>query len=194
MNAAGLAVIRDKCIAAKLTKKEQGEIERYLEWRDETGVCERVKWCYVARSEFCTKCFRVYQNTPSEWQPPSVLNNQSRGIKKYDPNMGYVYFLVDNEELVYIGQTAKLHQRIAAHQKNPAKPFTDVYYLELIKDKLLSVERWYINQYCPKYNKTSGRRVIPPHEEGYAQQKAESEVLLKRMQEECRKDDATRKT
>lgn len=71
--------------------------------------------------------------------------------------VGFVYFLFNGEELVYIGQTCKeLAQRIKAHMYDNDKVFN--MYGACIVDKfgLDSVEKYFISKYKPKYN-----RLIP---------------------------------
>ena len=67
----------------------------------------------------------------------------------------WVYFLYDNDRLVYIGMTGDLKTRISAHRN---KAFNSVA-VDKFKDKMkaLDHERFSIVDYRPKYN------WIPPH-------------------------------
>jgi len=73
--------------------------------------------------------------------------------KRLDENPGYcLYFLIDGDEVVYIGYTASLLARVKIHRKD--KEFTDVYYLDcLSKEKVLQLEEYYIKTFQPKHNK-----------------------------------------
>ena len=61
-----------------------------------------------------------------------------------------VYFLLDNIEIVYIGQSINLANRISQHML--VKDFNKVLYLPVPQENLLSVERFFIEHLTPKYN------------------------------------------
>lgn len=65
----------------------------------------------------------------------------------------YIYFLIKNEEVVYVGQTSKGLCRIYQHLDN--KDFDKIYLL-WVKDKneLNKLELFYILKYKPFYNKS----------------------------------------
>jgi len=66
-------------------------------------------------------------------------------------NFSAVYFLVDNKEVVYVGQAINLYRRIMEHKD---KIFDDVYYFETDNTELNVVEEYFIIAMNPKYNKT----------------------------------------
>lgn len=76
-----------------------------------------------------------------------------RNLKKMDKNKTYcLYFLYDNDKIVYVGQTHVLSSRIKNHQKE--KVFTDIYYLDnLTREEVINLEDYYIRHLQPKYNK-----------------------------------------
>jgi len=61
-----------------------------------------------------------------------------------------VYFLIKNNEIIYIGQTTNLHARIATHRSN--KNFDYFSFLPVEKDMLDITERAYITKFNPKLN------------------------------------------
>jgi hypothetical protein len=61
-----------------------------------------------------------------------------------------IYFLYDNNELVYIGKSTNIHIRINTHRKN--KQFDSYSILKCCEDDLKIYERILINKYLPKYN------------------------------------------
>ena len=66
-----------------------------------------------------------------------------------------VYFLLYEEELVYIGKTNNLFSRLSAHIAEGKKTFDD-YYIAIFdtdSDNLTHIERIYIEKYLPMYNK-----------------------------------------
>jgi len=67
-----------------------------------------------------------------------------------------IYALIDNDEIVYIGQSSDVMGRLSAH-KTSSKKFTHFAIVERIdtddKDYVNRVEREYIYKLKPKYNK-----------------------------------------
>jgi hypothetical protein len=63
----------------------------------------------------------------------------------------FLYFLIDNEEVVYIGSTSDLSTRIWSHKKD--KKFNEVKYI-MGTDRvfILYEEERYIKMFSPKYN------------------------------------------
>lgn len=68
----------------------------------------------------------------------------------YDRESACVYFLVDHDEVVYIGQT-KTEYRTVAHKRD--KKFTGVYYVPLKDPYHLKFEKKLLSKYITKYNK-----------------------------------------
>ena len=65
----------------------------------------------------------------------------------------YVYFLLNESELVYIGQSCSLLNRIHIHLEDK-KQFTHIFYTETIRVKMDELEQFYIQYYSPKLNLT----------------------------------------
>lgn len=66
-----------------------------------------------------------------------------------------VYFLTYEGELVYIGKTNNLFNRLSAHIAENKKTFDD-YFIAIFdtdSDSLIHIERIYIEKYTPMYNK-----------------------------------------
>ena len=93
------------------------------------------------------------------------------GIEKceFDNNIAFVYFLVNEEKVIYVGKTTNFLGRIVSHQKHEKvtkqwvndrlqnckpklKEFNNVYIKEINKDYLDYYEKLYIKCYTPKYN------------------------------------------
>lgn len=64
----------------------------------------------------------------------------------------FIYFLIDNEEVVYVGQTTNGLARIEVHRRD--KQFDKVYTILCEPENLDHIENSYIMKYQPKYNKT----------------------------------------
>lgn len=62
-----------------------------------------------------------------------------------------VYFLYDNEKLVYIGSSLNLYGRLSQHLKSK-KVFNGVYYIPIRPSKLRRIEWCLIKHYKPIYN------------------------------------------
>jgi predicted GIY-YIG superfamily endonuclease len=87
---------------------------------------------------------------------PSKLKNVE-GIQRLNNCLHFVYFLCNNDEVVYVGQTKYLRTRIFFHKKD--KQFKNIYYIKLpSKAKALSAESYYISKFDPKYNKTNNEK------------------------------------
>jgi excinuclease UvrABC nuclease subunit len=73
----------------------------------------------------------------------------------YIPKQG-LYLLVNEGEIVYIGFSLNLQQRIKSHSSNSSnKTWTDVFMIEMPEDNKESImfyEKQLINEYKPKYN------------------------------------------
>ena len=77
-----------------------------------------------------------------------------RGIEELDEQAGYVYFLVRDDQVVYVGQTTKLRSRIKTHRK--MKGFDQVFYIHVNKADLNAVETKWIRHFDPPLNGTEG--------------------------------------
>jgi len=65
----------------------------------------------------------------------------------------YVYFLLKNDLIVYVGQTICLTARVGEHLKS-IKDFNYISFIEVPKRRLLQVESHYIQKLNPAYNLT----------------------------------------
>lgn len=63
-----------------------------------------------------------------------------------------VYFLCQDEKVVYVGQSVKPSSRIPHHYKD--KKFNKVFLLPVPEERLLQIENDYIRKFEPLYNKT----------------------------------------
>lgn len=64
-----------------------------------------------------------------------------------------IYFLHLKDEVVYVGQAVNMRSRLAQHIAEGAKYFDAVAFKPCPTKKLNQWERYYIEQFCPKYNK-----------------------------------------
>lgn len=72
--------------------------------------------------------------------------------KKYNKEV-FVYFLLKNQEVVYVGQTSDGLNRIKTHYLQKTKDFDDYKTIKCCKRDLNELENYYILKYQPKYNK-----------------------------------------
>lgn len=72
--------------------------------------------------------------------------NQKRG--KADKEL---YFLIDGEEIVYVGQTLDLSSRAKKHEET--KAFSNIAFMFVPKGEVNDYEAEYIVRFSPKYNK-----------------------------------------
>lgn len=86
---------------------------------------------------------------------PKILNKITEGkIKtyKHNPIMG-VYFLMQEENLIYIGQSISIASRIEAHRRCTNNYiFDSVYFIECKREDLLKIEKKYTDLLRPKWN------------------------------------------
>lgn len=102
--------------------------------------------------------WRSKNPTPTE-QIPEPLRTVG-AVKRMDTDQPcVVYFLLHQEEVVYVGQTTMAWPgRIEQHLKERAKVFDDVWYLECDRDSLDAVEQAMIKRFQPKYNIAGNRK------------------------------------
>ena len=74
-------------------------------------------------------------------------------FKDVYPKETFVYFLLKNKEVVYVGQTINGLNRIKQHFIENKKDFDDYKTVSCIRAKLNELENYYIIKYQPKYNK-----------------------------------------
>jgi hypothetical protein len=91
---------------------------------------------------------------------PAPLKNV-RHVKKLEViEPSHVYFLLKNNQVVYVGQTnTAWPQRILSHIKEGVKDFDDVWYLEVDASSLNVVEKEYIRKFKPKHNISSKPKI-----------------------------------
>ena len=64
-----------------------------------------------------------------------------------------IYFLIKNNEVVYVGQSKNGISRIFFH-KYTKKDFDNLYFINCKEKELSTLENYYITKYKPLYNKT----------------------------------------
>ena len=74
-----------------------------------------------------------------------------REFKLEESNKMYIYFLKNNNEIVYVGMTTSLYGRITAHGYD--KIFDSVEYIEVPGEDAKFIEYYFIQKYLPEYNK-----------------------------------------
>jgi len=63
-----------------------------------------------------------------------------------------IYFLINSNEIVYIGQSINVAARIATHENSLDKQFTEFSFIECPREFLNELEAAYIMKFNPKYN------------------------------------------
>ena len=83
---------------------------------------------------------------------PNELTSHGDDLYEYNTFLPpCVYFLIDNSQIVYVGQSMSLGLRIHAHRTD--KNFDKVLYMPIDEYRLLEVERFFIETLEPKYNR-----------------------------------------
>lgn len=100
--------------------------------------------------------------------------NKIKGLKIHPLSKPFIYFLFQDKKLVYIGQSFKLSSRILQHYVSE-KIFNNFTFisifefmnknsdLEIIRKKMLEIEKFLIKKYRPEYNKACNPDCIPNH-------------------------------
>ena len=68
-----------------------------------------------------------------------------------EPNKYFVYFLKNENKVVYVGLTTSMYARISVHKRD--KKFDEVEYIEVPGKRAAFIEFYFIKKYMPKYNK-----------------------------------------
>lgn len=102
----------------------------------------------------------------------NLIRNGAKSIWFGDEPVPGVYFLLDGAEVVYVGQSRDIEQRVRGHCKrslgyqladdavvgggcaNRRMQFESAYYIEVDVEMLTEIERRCIDLFKPKYNAT----------------------------------------
>jgi uncharacterized UPF0146 family protein len=108
-------------------------------------------------------------NTPFEGKSSRVLTNLGKTGNRqmqYEENAEIIeiatcgiYFLIDEGEVVYVGQSTNIHARIFQHIESVEKRFTHFASIPVDQDKLCKMELKMYEKYKPIYNRR------PPNEQ-----------------------------
>ena len=76
--------------------------------------------------------------------------------RKVSVNRGQrcIYFLIDGDQIVYVGQSGDGPTRVASHRAERKKSFTHFFILPAPTENLNELEALYIHKFKPKYNKS----------------------------------------
>jgi hypothetical protein len=96
------------------------------------------------------------------------LANASSPINTSKPVCG-VYFLLDDAEVVYVGQSINIMSRIATHASEGIKEFNRWCYLTAKRADLTELESFYIVLLRPKYNVAGKPRLVASSEPIFAE-------------------------
>jgi len=91
------------------------------------------------------------KNNTTKSIPPQLIGIKG-DLQEVGPPPPCVYFLIDVNEIVYVGQTINIYSRLLDHERSN-KIYTRALYIPVCKDELEKVERGFINSLVPKYNK-----------------------------------------
>lgn len=72
-----------------------------------------------------------------------------------------VYFLIHNEEIVYVGQSTNPHSRVVAHAKDGEKVFDEYTLIYCDSSELNTLEAQYIAHFTPRYNNVFAYKEMP---------------------------------
>ena len=73
-----------------------------------------------------------------------------------------VYFLCDDKNVVYVGQSINVYVRVKAHEHDPTKEFTSWAYMKVFQQDLNYIETLYIYLLRPRYNYGKDGKLYAP--------------------------------
>lgn len=92
---------------------------------------------------------QVYQIDDTELLSAETIINKSQEVSTYCG----VYFLLYENNIVYVGSSKNIHQRLTSHQGLfSEKKFDKVFFVEIEEEKREYFEAKYILKFMPKYN------------------------------------------
>lgn len=91
---------------------------------------------------------------------PQAIPQEAIEVGPDAPDGSFVYFLVRDRACVYVGRTSRLKSRIAEHRSS--KDFDAAYAIPVDPERLLEVERDWIDGLSPEYNGGSEKRGPKP--------------------------------
>lgn len=86
------------------------------------------------------------------YAPVEAIHTHS--IRFEDTLVCGIYFLIDQGEIVYVGQSVDVFKRIREHRQEGYKKWDRFSMIPVREEKLTEVETWYIQHFRPRYNKT----------------------------------------
>lgn len=96
----------------------------------------------------------VATENPSEEMYVSVDAIHAHSIEFEKTVVCGIYFLICEEQIVYVGQSVDIFKRLREHRKEGYKKWDRFSMIPVRKEKLTEVETWYIQHFRPKYNRT----------------------------------------
>lgn len=133
--------------------------EEMVELTGTTNSMEQMKWLESRGWKFVMsngipKVARDHylQMLKTDFEKPDHLLSRKAVIERSKPidKISGVYFLIQDDEIVYVGQSKDVDSRILAHSAD--KVFTRSYVLKAREEDLLWLEGMYIQKFRPKYN------------------------------------------
>jgi hypothetical protein len=104
-----------------------------------------------------TKIYPIeYSKGGTKKNVPMSIRALKEDLDEYHPYLGScIYFLIRDNEVVYIGQSTNLTARVGAHKND--KSFDHVYYFRVPPEELDDLERCLIKNLRPEYNRNAVR-------------------------------------
>lgn len=107
----------------------------------------------LLKNKYCKEY--LYKTIAEEFQiskPPS-LRVSVFALHYTKPEINYIYKLYNKDNLIYIGQTSNLYQRIKTHRRSKEFSKVEVYMCQFYQNPD-HLESWLINHYQPPLNKS----------------------------------------
>jgi len=94
-----------------------------------------------------------WPNTEEDGKEYSIDDIVEKSAPYIHSGIGYagIYFLIDCDEIVYVGQSHDVKSRLSTHS-NSNKNFNKYYFIKCQPEELNRLEAYYILKFRPKYN------------------------------------------
>lgn len=149
--------------AAAATAEAHRQLQRRLQESRSSGAFWREKELYRLRCRYRTGKYKWMnlwrqQTIPiaASNVPECLISIQHLRELRSGLECGYIYFLLHQDEVVYVGQSVDLANRAETHKKD--KQFDRVLFIEVSLGSMNSIERHFIRRLMPKYNQVHNQR------------------------------------
>lgn len=113
---------------------------------------EAILWAETAKAEMKQKS----SHASDDFTPPHLKTAHKHlvisGASKWGSQFSGVYFLIHDNDVVYVGESLNVYSRINTHALDKDKTFTHYYVIFCPPEHRKELEKSYIKDFSPVYN------------------------------------------